>query len=178
MLETAGHVIASDSGVPDLSPDFTARVMQAVGQPAVTVIRFPTTRVAVLAAAIVQVAAIVALAVLWQFGPTTSAPAVPAPPLAETTLATGEQPNRDTVYRSIVEGLEDHFWEMHAAGRQLTTDVLQLARYLDITVPDQVVQESAKVAEVNPWQALWDTLEPRETDEAAPAASDDEIRSI
>jgi hypothetical protein len=178
MLEAAGHVIASDAVVPELSPDFTDRIMQAVAAPAPRIVRFPSTRVALFAAAIVQVAAVVSFVVLWPFGRTPVVPSAPTDVTAKLAASIAEHPDRALVYRSIVEGIEDHFWEMHAAGRQLTTDVLQMARYLDIQVPDDVVRESTKVAEVNPWQALWDTLQPREVEEPEPAVTDDEIRSI
>jgi hypothetical protein len=178
MLEAAGHVLASDADVPELPADFTSRIMQAIDVPAPRVVRFPSARVALFAAAIVQVAAIVSFAVLWPSGRTPPVPPAPTDATARLAGTDSEYPDRATVYSSIVEGIEDHFWEMHAAGRQLTTDVLQLARYLDIKVPDDVVRESTRVAEVNPWQALWDTLQPRAVEEPEPAVADEEIRSI
>ncbi len=178
LLESAGHVIAADADVPDLPADFSARVMRDLAAPAPKTLRFPATRVAVFAAALAQIAAALLFVVLWQISTPPPAAdrardiAVQASPAADPT-----RPDRGTVYSSLVEGIEDHLWEMRAAGQQLTTDVLQLARYLDIRVPDEVVRESTRLAERNPWQALWDALQPGETQERSEDAGD-EILSI
>lgn len=178
LLESAGHVIASDADVPDLPADFSARVMSAIATPEARTIRFPTTRVAVFAAALAQIAAALLFVVLWQY----SSPPPVAGHVTDVVVQTPraadpERSDEATAYGLLVEGVEDHLWEMRAAGRQLTADVLHLARYLDIRVPDEVVRESTRLAERNPWQALWDVLQPGETQERSEDAGE-EILSI
>jgi hypothetical protein len=178
MLEAAGHVIASDTHTPAVSDDFTARVMSAVAQPRARVIRFPRLRVAIVAAALVQAAAILTIAIIRN-GQT----AEPAQPTAPTVRVAGVEstlpdPGAEGVRSLFVEGVEDRLWEMFAAGRNLPSDVLGLARYLDITLPADVARESSKLANVNPWQAFWGPLGAgdEEEPEAAPPAG--EIHSI
>ena len=78
----------------------------------------------------------------------------------------------------IVEGVEDRLWEMYAAGRKLPSDVLGLARYLDITLPEDVARESSKLANVNPWQAFWGPLGAGDEEEPQAAPPADEVHSI
>ncbi len=177
LLESAGHVIASDADVPDLPADFSARVLSAITTPEPKTIRFPATRVAVFAAALAQIAAALLFVVLWQYSSPPPAADRVADVVAPPPPADRARPDQATVYSSLVEGVEDHLWEMRAAGRQLTADVLHLARYLDIRVPDEVVRESTRLAERNPWQALWDVLQPGEAVEPSQSAGE-EILSI
>lgn len=176
MLEAAGNVIASDSQVPEMSEDFTERVMRDITQPQVRTLCFPSPRVALIAAAVVQAAAVITVAVVWQ---SRSIPNVAPAPLA--TVATREnasKPDAEAIHRLIVEGFEDRVWDMYAACTRLPADVLDTARYLDIVLPPDVARESAKMAGVNPWQSFWDLLQPGEDEEPEPAPSADEVHSI
>jgi hypothetical protein len=169
MLEAVGHVIASDSQVPELSDDFTARVMKQTRHTP-RIVRFPTRRVAIVGAALAQAAAVLLIAVYWNHA------AAPVPPLDTHIVADAQDPTpqltpaQEGLRDLIIEGVEDRIWEMHAAGRQFTNQVTQLARYLDISLPEDIARESSKMAQVNPWQGFWDGLAPApELDSAQPA---------
>jgi hypothetical protein len=178
MLETIGHVIASDPHVPELPASFTDRVLRDIARPRGGVLRFPRTRVAVVTAALAQAAAVLAIAVLWNTRPAASAPSAAAPALASVTDdAEVRDPAYNAVLGVIVEGVEDRLWAMHAAGSKLTSEVKNLARYLDISLPEDVARESSKIAGVNPWQAFWGTLGPNE-EEPEPTPSADDVHSI
>jgi len=179
MLETVGHVLASDPPAPSLSEEFTARVMCdiAAGQP--RKVRFPLTRVAVVAGALLQAAAVLALAVFWnaQSGATKTTP-TPVPAVTVETDDDEGPPGYEAVHRLIAEGIEDRLWDAHAAGAKLGADITQLARYLNIAVPEDVARETSKLARVNPWQAVWDVLTPAEEDEPEPAPPAEDVHSI
>jgi hypothetical protein len=87
-------------------------------------------------------------------------------------------PAYDAVFGLIAEGVEDRLWAMHAAGTQFTTEVKNLARYLDLSLPEDIARESAKMAERNPWQVLWGSIVPGEEDKAEPAPSAEDVHSI
>jgi len=178
MLEAAGHVIASDTQAPAVADDFTERVMRVVAQPRTRVIRFPRLRVAIVAAALVQAAAILTIAIIRNNQ--ASAPALPTAPSARVVAAESTSPDlgAEGVRSLIVEGVEDRLWEMYAAGRKLPSDVLGLARYLDITLPEDVARESSKLANVNPWQAFWGPLGAGDEEEPQAAPPADEVHSI
>src|SRR5512143_2502532 len=63
MLEAVGHVISSDSQAPELSGDFTSRVMRQIEQP--HVVRWPMPRVALVLGAVAQIAAVLVFALVW-----------------------------------------------------------------------------------------------------------------
>ncbi len=73
MLESIGHVISSDAQAPELSGDFTSRVMQQVEQP--RVLRWPLPRIAIFLGAAAQVAAVLVFALLWSAAPRGGPPA-------------------------------------------------------------------------------------------------------
>ncbi len=178
MLETVGSVIASDNDAPELAEDFTERVMQQVergGQ--ARILRLPRRRTWWAAGGLASAAAAVALAFLvpWQSPePLSATPGMGdsvAPELAEGNL------DREHIVRLIAEGVEDRFWEMHAAGNQLSNDLAALAQYLDIAVPADVVAESEKLAE-NPWTGFWQPALPPEDAELDDTSSSDGLHSI
>lgn len=174
MLEAAGNVIANDSEVPEMSADFTERVMQEIARPQPRTMRFPAPRTAIIAAAIVQVAAVVTFAVVWQSRPAV----VPSDAPFSTTVDQSGSPEAQAIHRLIVERFEDRVWEMYAAATKLPADVLNTARYLDIVLPPDVARESTKMAGVNPWQSFWDLLRPAEDEEPEPAQPADDVHSI
>jgi len=178
MLETIGHVIASPAQTPELTPDFTQRVMQDVTRPRARIIAFPLGRVAIVVGALAQAAAVLAIAVVW-----TTRPAALAPPSATPMVSLADGPAQtDPAYNAVLgliaDGVEDRLWEMQTAGTKLTAEVKNLARYLDITLPEDVARESSKIAGVNPWQAFWGTLGPREEEPPEPTPAAEDVHSI
>jgi hypothetical protein len=179
MLETIGHVIAADTHQqPDLSPGFTDRVLAGIARPRTRILHFPYVRAAVVVGALAQAAAVLAIALLW-----TSRPAVDPVPGSPTDASPADAGvTNDPAYRAVLgliaEKVEDHLWEMYSTGTQITADVKNLARYLNVSVPEDVVRESSKVAGVNPWQFFWGTLSPTEEQEPEPMSSAEDIHSI
>lgn len=178
MLETIGHVIASTPQTPELAPNFTQRVMQDVLRPRARIIGFPLSRVALVAGALAQAAAVLAIAIVW-----TTRPAAVAPPGATVVVnSVDDSAQADPAYNAVLgliaEGVEDRLWEMQAAGTKLTAEVKNLARYLDLTLPEDVVRESSKIAGLNPWQAFWGTLGPGEEEPPEPTPAAEDVHSI
>lgn len=171
MLEAVGHVIGGDARSPELSNDFADRVMAAVDTPATPrPLPVPWTRVAIVAAALAQAAAIVAAVILWNV-PRTD-PAGVAKTAGVDIAQFAADPEFRAVHKLIVEGVEDNLWEMHHTGRRLTEDLVALGRYLDITLPEDVARESSKMAGVNPWNYLWSPMAPGEEEPPETAAGD------
>ncbi len=83
MLEAVGHVISSDSQIPELSGDFTDRVMADIELPTQRVIRWPWPRVALVLGGVAQVAAVLVFALVWMSGSSVSpGPQTPSTPVA------------------------------------------------------------------------------------------------
>lgn len=178
MLETVGHVIASDPQMPALSDDFTERVMHKIVRTPKHTTRIPLRRVAVVGAAVLQAAAVLTFALLWTGRPADDAAPAPAPVVNVAGEWDHGDPGYDAVLGEIIEGVEDQLWDMHAAGTKLTAEVAGLARYLNITVPEDVMRESQKVTRVNPWQSVWDVFNPPAEDEPQPAGPASDVHSI
>jgi hypothetical protein len=178
MLEAVGHVIASDSEVPELSDDFTDRVMRTARRTP-RVLRFPLRRVAIVAAAVAQATAVLAIAIYWNSAQPPAAPAraVPASDWNIPPASPDGEPGFVAIHRMIVEGIEDQIWDMHSAGTRLTADVVGLARYLDIALPEDVARESSKMAVVNPLQFLLD-FEPTQSEPPVEVAPADGVHSL
>ncbi len=152
MLETIGHVIAADAQQqPELSPGFTDRVLADIARPRARVLRFPYVRVAVVVGALAQAAAVMAIALLWTSRPATDPVPSPKADPSAVEAAAANDPAYRAVLGLIAEKVEDHLWEMYSTGTQITADVKNLARYLNVSVPEDVVRESSQVAGVNPW---------------------------
>ncbi len=181
LLETAGNVIASDQP-PAMSDDFTARVMADVER---RQRRSRTIRIYAIAG--LAQAAAVALFVIWLTGKPAASPAsttlatsaVATPNLASAELK--DELEAPAIKKLIVERVEDRIWAMHSAGESFTSDVVALARYLNILLPDEVVRDSVRMADASPWQSLWDVLlpppQPQDETPDEPLATD-EIYSI
>jgi hypothetical protein len=137
LLEALEHTLTADRDVPPLSHDFAERVMGRIERRQPVARRTLPLRVAVVAGMMLQAAAVLAFAVLLQpsgtgpAAPIDNATAGPAEPLA----VIRPHPDID-VYEIIAGRFAARVAEMHAAGQTLTTDAVQIARYLDITVPD------------------------------------------
>ncbi len=176
MLESVGHVITSDSQVPELPDDFTERVLHSLQPAPVRVRRFPSLRVATVVGALLSAAAVLTIA-LWQ-GTLTADVEPPAPPVAlvDDVRATDDA-GRAAITTLIAEGVEDRLWEMHAVGRDLTSDVMGLARYLDVTVPEDVVRTSDKLAGFSPL-GLLPAAPTSEEPEPEPVTSSEDVHSI
>lgn len=152
-MESIESVVSSDAP-PALSADFADRVLdRALAAPR----RQPVLRVAFIAGAVVQVAAALGFAVLarhWWFAPRPVQPTVAAS-VPEEMAATDEF---RAVRQVVVERIGDRLWAMHDAGRLLSSDVSDLARYLNVVLPEDVARESVRLGASNPWQGLWDAL--------------------
>ncbi len=165
MLETVGSVVASDPEVPDLSGDFTERVMTQVEQ--MPRRRWRPLRIAMYGAGVLQVAAVVMFAFLLNARPAPLAPEELEPEPTVALESAFEEPDSDAALRAmIIERLADRLGDMHAAGETLTEDFTNMAGYLNIMLPDDVARETENLASVNPWSGLWDVfLGPAESDE-------------
>jgi len=172
MLEALGNVIAADPQIPDLPTDFTDRVMLQI-KPRRGL--RPALRVAVVAGAILQAAAVLGFALLLNRKPAAESTPVSASSSGivrvDKNWAT-ENPDNKVVYKLIRDGVEARLADMYAAGETLTSDFRNLAHYLNITVPDEVARESVQMAGTNPWQVVWDAMVPIEADEEPPVPSD------
>jgi hypothetical protein len=178
MLEACANVISSDTQIPQLSDGFTERVLETVSQPEPRVVRFPLRRVAIIAGAIVQAAAVLAFAVMWNT-PEVEPAAAPVSGAAVTGVSEGAgSAGSEAIRDLIVERVEERLWDMHLAGVQWTTDLYNLARFCQVMVPEEVARESSQMASGNPWDAIWETLRPVEEEEAAPTLVADGIHSI
>ena len=178
MLEAVGHVIASDTQVPELSANFTDRVLHEVEQPRPRVVRFTSPRVALVAAAIVQVAAVVTFVVVWQT--TSIKPLSPDASDVVSVASKGHAANRPSeaeVRDRLKDAVEDRLWDMYAGGTKTwTTELRNIARYFDVTVPEDVARESLKT--VNWKNLLPDPPGTDDQDESEPALSTDQVHSI
>jgi hypothetical protein len=175
MLEALGNVIASDPQIPELQTDFTDRVMQRVRPH--RGLR-PSLRVVVAAGAVLQAAAVLGFAILLNRHPATT-PA-PLPARGETVQPNPYPPTagNDALRKLILDRIEERLSDMHAAGETLTSDFVNMARYLNITVPDDVARDSVQMAGTNPWQGIWNALMPSGAEEEPPAPPDADVHSF
>lgn len=179
MLEAVGDVIASDASIPELTDDFTERVMAQVATPrAPRAIRFPRNRLTVITSVALQVAAVLTFAVLWHNQTVDRNPPAPAPVVDATLGGRENDPDFQAVRELVVRQVEDRLWEFHAAGRQLTTDLVGLASYLNVTLPADVANESFRMAGSNPLLLLIGSLLPGEPEEPTTPPPIEELHSI
>ncbi len=174
MMEAVGHVIATDPDVPSLSDDFTDKVMQRVAKPRPRIYRLITGRVAIG----LQAAAVLAFVLLWHnWSDSPTEPTVA--PTAGVASAHADDPEYREVMGALVRRVEDRLWDVHAAGRQLTSDMSELASYLNVPLPAEVADESVKMAGSNPLLLLFDSLlPPEEQPENEPADDVGDVHSI
>lgn len=170
MLETVGNVIASDEPTPDLSLDFTERVLADVARPARR-LRI-NRRVAVVGALALQAAAVLLLVLL--VNTRESAPRT-ATDFSTLWNVAGQpaDPGEEALKAWIVRRIEDRAWEMHAAGVSLATDLSEMRRYMhryaNTLLPDEL-RKSAQNVSVNPVLGLLEVVVPGETAEAETVA--------
>ncbi len=176
MLESVGTLIATDSVHPPLSPDFTDRVMARIAHRSAQR-RRPLRRLLLVAGAVSQAAAVLAFVLYW-LPPKPRPPAQPAPAAPQVPLEYANSPEFRAIRELVVDRVERRLWEMHHAGTQLTSDLVGLARYLNISLPADVARESLRMAGANPWQALWDAFLPRGEEETETPPATDELHSI
>jgi len=180
MMETVETVVASDTRGPRLSEDFTQRLLGELKQRRPASMRLRPTRVAIAAAAMLQAAAVLYLAVtLPPSAPTPSpAPRAEAPPIvlsAERAAsdevrdrfaeADARFARREALYDEIVRRVE-------AARANLASDLSQLARYASaFSVPEDIARASA----TNPLSWLLEALiPPAESVEPEPSRTADQ----
>ncbi len=168
MLETVGHVIASDREIPALREDFSDRVIRAA---AARQRQAPLRRMLWRLGIGLQAAAAVLFAA-W-FGPglfRTAPPTVGIGPSAHGVESVSLTSEQRAIRELIVDRVEERIWEMHTAGRSLTGEIVDLGRYLNILLPADVARDSVDLAGTNPWQGIWNVLlPPPKSEEPAPA---------
>lgn len=157
MMQSLESALASAGDAPPLAEDMTDRVMAAIAErPSRR--RLLSTRVAVVGGMVLQAAAVLAFAILVQ-------PRAAEEPLAGVRAVAGdsaalpklvaEELDPVRVHDLVLDRVENRLHHMHRAGRSFTDDVLRLARYLNVTLPDDVAQTSLNVVRANPWSAWW-----------------------
>lgn len=173
LLESAGNVIATTDDAPPIAADFTASVMARIESRRR---RSTLVRLAIGVGAL-QAAAAVLFGIWFYTRPAATQPTA----LATTAVGVvgpaelAEKPDAPAIKELIVERIEDRMWAMHSAGVSLTSDLVNLARYLNILLPDEVVRDSVKMADSSPWETLWNTLLPapvEDTPEESTPAND------
>lgn len=168
LLESLGSVLASDSGVPALSGDFTDRVMAEVQRPR-RFLRLPL-RTTVVSAAVVQAAAVLAFAVLWNRPDTPAAPLMDPPRQITDVMALEDavDPGSQAILDEFVRHVEDHVYTVHRAGQKVKTDLANLALYFNITLPEDVARDTARYSSADPVKWIFDLLQPQETEAPEP----------
>lgn len=173
MLETIGNVIVSDPQVPEMSVSFTDGVMRQIRRPR-RVFR-PSLRVAVVAV-LFQAAAILAFAVLWNLpGSQTNVPDAAA---VDETGPGSDNPDRERAYVLIHNGVRDELFRRYASGVTFTEELMDLARYANFTVDDDLARALVQMAGVNPWAWFWQVALGGEEEEAEPASNANDVHSI
>jgi hypothetical protein len=147
MMESVEHVVAADRGAPALADDFADRVMIGIRRRQTATLRIHPARVAVVAAALLQAAAVLYLAV--GLPSRTPGPSLPARGAASTF-------DKEVVEDLKIEKTEMVYAEvmrrMESARSNLASDLSQLARYpLALSVSDEFARASAQVSERGPW---------------------------
>jgi hypothetical protein len=192
MLESVGHVLATDEEAPELRPNFSDNVMRRIHvrqsiRP--RTIRFPLRRVALVSAALVQAAAVLVVALVWTHQPDRPSPIAPQPSATPETvvansyaadpeyLAHAEDPGFRAVFDMIREGVEDGMWDAVYAGGQLTSDAIDLAVFLNLTLPEEYVRDAEKVAG-NPLLGIFGPVAPDDEESEESTGAADEIHSI
>lgn len=174
MLEAIGNVLASDAEVPELSAGFSEQVLQQVQRPR----RRPTLRVVVLTGLALQAAAVLVFALLLN----TPSPAPTAVNAASPVAGTHGAPievleGQDAARQLLTERFEDLAYECLDAGTNLTKNVKDALRYLNITVPDEYVRQSERIAE-NPLMELLRVLVPPVESPPQTTQTTDDLHSL
>lgn len=167
MLEAIGNVVTEDPQVPELSLDFTDRVMRQITAPQRKRLR-PSLRVAMVAGAVLQAAAVLTFAILVN----RSQPAPPSPAVSGQVPPNPifEDPQKAAWRKLIIEKIEQRAYEARAAGESFSSELASVARYpLDITLPADVVGEKAtlQMASIDPIRWFLDSILPAETGSSA-----------
>lgn len=173
MMESVGSVVATDRRGPTLSDDFADRVMGQIERRPVR-LRVASTRVALVAGALFQAAAVVALAI-WLPRGTNPPPGMSAAEEARPSRATSSAEGdvlaeldaeyadvdarfalREAIYDDIVRRVE-------AARANWVSDFSQLARYASAwSVSEEVTRASDGLTESSPLGILLEALLPQQ----------------
>ncbi len=192
MMESIGSVVASDRPAAALSDDFTERVMETIETRRPWSVRFRPTRVAIVAGAVLQAAAVIGLAIWLPLKPAVE-PVAPAENVGVAVVAdrpevTPDEGLRDRLASEYAvqdsrvarrEALFDMIMaKVEEAGGVLVADLSDLpnlARYASaLAVSEDVARASTRLGEANPWDGLLRALLPLEVEEpeAPPVAAD------
>lgn len=182
MMQAIESTLGSDGDVPPLSDNFTGGVMEAIERQQPASRRLFGTRVAVVGGMMLQAAAVLAFAILWQ--PSTAAPDAadqPArvanatsvdafPPLA------AEKKDYVAVHDLVVTRIQGKLEQMRDAGETFGADLTRMAQYMNVTLPDNVAAASTNMVQANVWKAWWPAPAGEEsTPSESDAAASDEL---
>jgi hypothetical protein len=181
MMETVTQVIGCDPEPPELSFDFTDRVLATVEKRRPLSIRLRSTRVAVVAGVALQAAAVLMFATMFPFNDAVTDP-VDTPPGTNIVMTDPGQYD-DLGDKDARDALADHIREYakliefyKADGSNPATDLRNMARYASFEVTPQVAASTREAAEFSPWRLFLEMLHPRPTapekEDPAPAAAD------
>ena len=169
MMESVEHVVTSDRPAPVLSDDFTDRVMGVIEQRQPLSRRLRPMRVAVVAGAVLQAAAVLILAIMLPTRPPLAgtgadpASAINATPVAAAALASDELAALD-IQTDKHEILYEYIF---GRVQDVASELNQLAQYpLALPVSEDFARASQGAGEVNPWNMFLRALVPVEAEEA------------
>jgi hypothetical protein len=163
MLESCQHVIAFDSDVRSISDDFTHRVMGDIAarrEARILPFRLRSTRAAIVAGGLMQAAAVVLIAIFLtnnQTG-TTRAPDSRTNPMIAVANTGSDLPSDPEVVEEMV--FQSIRKRLLAATTELDRQTRGLAAYVNVDLPDDVVQASSNAASLNPLTWPFEALLP------------------
>jgi len=179
MLESVGHVVASDTDVPALSDDFTSRVLAEVrhSQPAPARLRLRHIRL--VGGVALQAAAVIVFAV-WIGSIWNSRSAKPVAPVGPDRLVSGatapEDLPEDISPAELTEYIQRRVELVEFAHKNLKSDFSQLARYpLAIKLPAERAAAAQEFASLSPFFGVLQALLPNVPEEPphTPTAADE-----
>ena len=170
MMESVEHVVASDHPAPVLSDDFTDRVMGSIEERQPLSARLRPTRVAVVAGAVLQAAAVLVLAIMLPSRPPAertgheSVAAISPPPIAAAAALASDE------FAALDRQTDKHeilYEYIFGRVQDVASELNQLAQYpLALPVSEDFARASEGAGEVNPWNMFMRALVPVEAEEA------------
>lgn len=154
MLESVGHVIASDRRGPMLTTDFTDRVMGVIRQRSserLALRRKRWLRVALVVGGVMQAAAVLVFAVIWGAGRDDggSRSAV-ASPVVELAVGPAEPLLSDMSADQLREFIYSRLEQALLAQKNLSEQGRRTLMYLNLDVPDPVARATFDALPLNP----------------------------
>jgi hypothetical protein len=179
--ETVGDVVASEPDAPELSFDFTDRVMAQVKQQApARTLRLPSRRVAIVGGALLQAAAVLLLAVylplrgqdVQSTAPADRGEAVAVVSAADESAGTdeyfAEADAREAAHQYVVDRI---FSRLEEYGGNVLQDIRSVSEYgLALSIPDDLARASAEFGDRSPALLMFEALAPRAPERERPPA--------